>query len=125
MYYQGIYSTGMAQYDDLYIFIPKTTLNTIIGLDKHEFTHYEMMAHENYPIKELSEWIQEQVPYPLFVQNVFDLHGGMFNWIELQKKPIPIVLSLISVVAVLNILTSLLISVLEKLKVLAFLDLLA
>ena len=113
---KGIYSTGMSQYDDIYIFIPKTTLNTIIGLDKHEFTHYEIMAKENYPIKELSEWIQEQVPYPLFVQNVYDLHGGMFNWIELQKKPIPIVLSLISIVAVLNILTSLLISVLEKTK---------
>ena len=38
----------------------------------------------------------------------------MFAWIELQKKPIPIVLGLISIVAVLNVLTMLLISVVEK-----------
>jgi lipoprotein-releasing system permease protein len=38
----------------------------------------------------------------------------MFAWIELQKEPIPIVLGLISIVAVFNILTILLITVVEK-----------
>jgi lipoprotein-releasing system permease protein len=48
------------------------------------------------------------------VQTVYDLHAGMFHWIELQKEPIPIVLSLIGIVAIMNILTSLLIIVIEK-----------
>ena len=111
---QGIFQTGMAQYDDLYVFIPRKTLNRMMGADDNTLTHYEIMVKPGHDIAATANRIQDLVPYPLFVQSVYDLHAGMFHWIELQKKPIPIVLSLISIVAVFNILTCLLISVLEK-----------
>jgi lipoprotein-releasing system permease protein len=50
----------------------------------------------------------------LVARSVFQLHAGIFAWIDLQKEPIPIVLGLISIVAVMNILTTLLIIVVEK-----------
>ncbi|MFH1049963.1 MAG: FtsX-like permease family protein [bacterium] len=51
---------------------------------------------------------------PLLAITVFDLHSAIFAWIEMQKAPIPLVLGLISIVAVLNIITILLITVVEK-----------
>jgi lipoprotein-releasing system permease protein len=52
--------------------------------------------------------------YPYYAYTVFDLHSAIFAWIELQKAPIPLVLGLISIVAVFNIVTILLITVVEK-----------
>jgi len=111
---RGVYKTGMSQYDELYVFLPRKTLSQLLGTSHDTKSHYELMVKSGYDINAIGEEIQEQVPYPLFVQTVYDLHAGMFHWIELQKEPIPIVLSLIGIVAIMNILTSLLIIVIEK-----------
>jgi len=58
--------------------------------------------------------IEKSLGYPFYVYTVFDLHSSVFAWIELQKEPIPLVLGLISIVAVFNIITVLLITVVEK-----------
>ncbi|MFM8457219.1 MAG: ABC transporter permease, partial [Ignavibacteria bacterium] len=110
----GLYKTGMSQYDELYVFLPRKTLSQLLGTSHDTKSHYELMVKSGYDINAIGEEMQEQVPYPLFVQTVYDLHAGMFHWIELQKEPIPIVLSLIGIVAIMNILTSLLIIVIEK-----------
>jgi len=110
----GLYKTGMSQYDELYVFLPRKALSILLGTNIEARTHYEVMVQPYQDINTMAQTLQDMVPYPLFVQTVFDLHAGMFHWIELQKKPIPIVLSLIGLVAVMNILTSLLIIVIEK-----------
>lgn len=58
--------------------------------------------------------IAEQLRYAVECTTVDDLHRGMFSWIEIQKKPIPLVIALISIVAVFNVVTTLLISIVEK-----------
>ena len=110
----GLYKTGMSQYDELYVFLPRKALTSLLGTNADARSHYEVMVKPEHDIAIIAQQLQDIVPYPLFVQTVFDLHAGMFHWIELQKKPIPIVLSLIGIVAVMNILTSLLIIVIEK-----------
>ena len=58
--------------------------------------------------------LQDNLRYPHYVTTVFQLYRHIFTWIELQKKPIPIVLGLIIIVAVFNILSTLLMIVMEK-----------
>ena len=111
---RGLFKTGMSQYDELYVFLPRKTLSQLLGTSTDAKSHYELMVKPGFDINAIGREIQDQVPYPLFVQTVYDLHAGMFHWIELQKEPIPIVLSLIGIVAIMNILTSLLIIVIEK-----------
>jgi lipoprotein-releasing system permease protein len=111
---KGIFSTGMAQYDDLYAFVPRLTLAGMAGMQASAITHYDVMVQRTGMIKAVTAQLDNKLSFPFFVQSVYDLHAGMFNWIEMQKQPIPIVLSLISIVAVLNILTALLIAVIEK-----------
>jgi lipoprotein-releasing system permease protein len=111
---RGLFKTGMSQYDELYVFLPRMTLSQLLGTSTDAKSHYELMVKPGFDINAIGTKIQDQVPYPLFVQTVYDLHAGMFHWIELQKEPIPIVLSLIGIVAIMNILTSLLIIVIEK-----------
>jgi lipoprotein-releasing system permease protein len=49
-------------------------------------------------------------------------YAGVAGWIELQKKPIPVVLGLISIVAVFTLLSTLLVSVVLKTRSLAILS---
>ena len=52
--------------------------------------------------------------YPHFARTVFESYRNLFSWIELQKKPIPIILGLIIIVATVNIIGTLLMMVLDK-----------
>jgi lipoprotein-releasing system permease protein len=47
---------------------------------------------------------------------MFDTYRNLFSWIELQKRPIPIILGLVIIVATVNIIGTLLMLVLDKTK---------
>jgi len=47
-------------------------------------------------------------------RTVFESYRNLFSWIELQKKPVPIILGLIIIVATVNIIGTLLMMVLDK-----------
>jgi lipoprotein-releasing system permease protein len=69
----------------------------------------------------LADSLQNYLRYPYYVRTIFQIHQNIFTWIELQKKPIPIVLGLIIFVAVFNIISTLLIIVLERIKTIGIL----
>lgn len=60
----------------------------------------------------------------LYARTFTDKHPAMFAWIALQKRPIPIVVGILSIVAAFNILTLLFVSIVEKRNIIATLRLL-
>jgi len=110
----GIYETGMAKYDDMIVFIPYQTAAYSFKMPANSATLYEIVLKDITNIAVVSEKIEESLGYPHYCNTVFELHSSIFAWIELQKQPIPLVLGLITIVAVFNILTILLITVIEK-----------
>ena len=66
-------------------------------------------------IKTVTSEIKLKVDYPNNnTRSVYQSYKGLFTWVELQKKPIPIILGLIIIVASINIIGFLLMLVLEK-----------
>lgn len=110
----GIYETGMAQYDDLYIYLPFRAAAQFFRLPGGAVSTFDIMLRSTDDIPRTARRIEDVLGYPFYAITVNDIHAGIFAWIDLQKKPIPIVLGLISIVAVMNLLTMLLISVVEK-----------
>ncbi|GAB1430191.1 ABC transporter permease [Ignavibacteria bacterium] len=110
----GIYETGMAQYDDLYIYLPIQSASQFFGISDGSVSSFDIMLRSADNIPAVAARIEDILGYPYYAISVNDIHAGIFAWIDLQKKPIPIVLGLISIVAVMNLLTMLLISVVEK-----------
>ena len=62
----------------------------------------------------IAERISDMLGYPHFARTVYESYRNLFSWIELQKKPIPIILGLIIIVATVNIIGTLLMMVLDK-----------
>jgi lipoprotein-releasing system permease protein len=113
---KSIYETGLAMYDDVVVFMPIETAAQMMQIPKGMVTNYEVTLRDHDKIQQSARSIEELLEYPHFASTVYDLHSPVFAWIELQKAPIPIVLGLISIVAVMSIITILLITVVEKTK---------
>jgi lipoprotein-releasing system permease protein len=62
----------------------------------------------------VADRVQDLLGYPHYGRTVFQTYRNLFSWIELQKKPIPIILGLIIIVATVNIIGTLLMMVLDK-----------
>lgn len=110
----GIYRTGMAKYDDISVFCELHYLSQLLKYEANQCGGIDIMIKPGKDIIASSKSIEAYLDFPYFCTNVYELHGAMFAWIELQKKPIPLVLGLISLVAVMNIITILLILIVEK-----------
>lgn len=117
----GVYSTCMAKYDDLVAYIPESTAYQYFKIPNNSASIIEIKLRNIDNIKQTSNDLNTALGENLSAYTVFEIHSAIFAWIELQKAPIPIVLGLISIVAILNIITILLITVVEKTKAIGIL----
>jgi lipoprotein-releasing system permease protein len=110
----GLFSTGMSQYDDMLAY---TTLSAA-----QRFNHFSPTQVTGYDVRTASlddaipttSQINKVLYYPYFARSVFEVYRTIFAWIDLQKRPIPIILGLIILVAAFNIVSTLLLIVIEK-----------
>ena len=109
----GIFESGMPEYDDLKAYIPLSLAKSILKIENN-ISGYNVRLKDVAEIEETVEWLQESLRYPYYVRSIFQQHQNIFTWIDLQKKPIPIVLGLIVLVAVFNIIGTILMNILER-----------
>lgn len=110
----GIYSTGLAQYDDVISYISLNKAQSFFDFKNNEVSNLDIFIDKPELSPALALELDKFLGYPHYTLSVFDLHQALYNWIDLQREPIPIVLGLISIVAVFNIISILLILVMEK-----------
>ena len=109
----GIFESGMAEYDDLLGYTDLASAQKLFSM-QNEINGIDIKLKNISKIDSLSYLLGKQARFPYRVRNIYDTHKNIFTWINLQKEPIPIVLGLIILVAVFNIISAILILVLEK-----------
>ena len=110
----GLYRSGMVQYDDIYVYMNFSSAAKLSNMPEKHSTLLQINLRNADDAKKIVNDIETYLGYPYFGFTVFDVHSAIFAWIELQKEPIPIILGLISLVASLNIITTILVLILEK-----------
>jgi lipoprotein-releasing system permease protein len=111
----GIYETGMAEYDDIYVYTSIRAAQDLLRLG-NQVTGIEVLVDDLSRSTSIAAQIQNLLSYPYYARTVQQLYRNLFSWIELQKKPTPIILGLIIYVATVNIIGILLMMVMEKTK---------
>lgn len=109
----GIFESDFAQYDDAKCFLNFEACKKLFGME-YLISGYNIKIKNMDKLAELAEKMQSKLNYPYFVRTIFQQYQNIFTWIELQKKPIPIILGLIAIVAVFNIIGTILMIILEK-----------
>jgi lipoprotein-releasing system permease protein len=109
----GIYESGMAEYDDIYAFTDLASAQMLFQLP-NAVSGYDLLLTTPDSAAAVAEAVAGLLGYPHYARTVFDTYRNLFSWIALQKKPVPIILGLIIVVATVNIIGTLLMMVLDK-----------
>ena len=112
-YISGIFESGMAEYDDLIGYTNLYSAQNLFSLQS-SINGIDIKLKSISKIDSLANFIRRESRYPYRVKTIFEIHRNIFTWIDLQKEPIPIILGLIILVAVFNIISALLMLVLEK-----------
>lgn len=111
----GLYESGMAEYDDVYAYTSLGDAQTIFQMGD-AVTGYDILISNLDSADVVAKKVQSLLGYPHYGRTVFQTYRNVFSWIELQKKPVPIILGLIIAVATVNIIGTLLMMVLSKTK---------
>ena len=111
----GIYESGMSDYDDVFAFTALADAQTIFQIG-HAVTGYDVLLTHVDSAETVSQQLEDMLGYPHYTRTVFQSYRNLFSWIELQKKPVPIILGLIIIVATVNVIGTLLMMVLGKTK---------
>ena len=111
----GIYESGMAEYDDIYAFTALADAQTLFQMPEG-VSGYDIMLRNVDSAQAVAFNATDLLGYPHYGRTVFENYRNLFSWIELQKKPVPIILGLIIVVATVNIIGTLLMMVLDKMR---------
>jgi lipoprotein-releasing system permease protein len=109
----GIFESGMSEYDDLYAFTTLSRAQALFQLGD-AVLGYDILVRDPADASMVAAQVQSALGYPHYARTAPQLYKNLFAWIELQKKPAPIVLGLIIVVATVNIIGTLLMLVLDK-----------
>lgn len=109
----GIYETGLRDYDDLIIYTDIPSSQKLFEMGNN-VSGIEIKIDNIDRANELVFTLKKMLGYPYYPKSLFELYRPLFNWVDLQKAPTPIILSLIILVAVFNIVSTLLMLVLEK-----------
>ena len=111
----GIYESGMAEYDDVFLYTSIEAAQEIFDV-QNTVTGFDVSLSDPSNANDIARELSSTLGFPFFARSIFQQYKNLFTWIQLQKEPIPIVLGLITLVAAINIIGTLLMLVLEKKK---------
>ncbi len=109
----GIYETGMADYDGSVAYVNLQTAQRLFQVGR-TVSGFDMLVADTDSLESLARRIPEDLGYPYYARTMYEMYRNLFTWIDLQKKPVPIILGLIIIVATFNIVGTLLMMVMEK-----------
>lgn len=112
---RGIYETGMGEFDESYVYIHLKNAQRLFGVGSL-VSGFDILLSDVTKAGVLAAEIPEELGYPYFARTTDQMNRNLYTWIELQKKPIPIIIGLIIIVATVNIIGTLLMMVMEKAK---------
>lgn len=117
----GIYNTSLEQFDMLYIFADIKQVQRLNNWDKGEVSGYEVLIDKMDNLSEMSRKVREQVGIDflddgsrLKVETIQQKNAQIFDWLKLQDMNVIVLVILMVVVAGFNMISGLLILILER-----------
>ncbi len=110
----GIYETGLEENDKIFVIGSLLEMQRIFANKKPQITHYELKVKELEGLEATHSAINELLPVELSAESIMDLNPQLFDWLGYLDQNIVIILTLMIVVACINMITALLILIIER-----------
>lgn len=118
----AIFESGLWDYDANWCLVPIDAARRFVGMKEEEAGALEFMVQQIYEVEKTSERIRELVGPGYSVQTWIELNRPLFSALRLEKLALFIAISLIVLVASLNIVSTLTMTVMEKTRDIAIIS---
>ncbi|MBS4014590.1 MAG: ABC transporter permease [Bacteroidetes bacterium] len=110
----GIYETGLEELDKLFVLGDLKHIQRINRWASNQVGGYEVIIKDFSRLDEMQDFVMENISYELYARTIKELYPQIFDWLDLLDMNVYVILILMIIVASINMITCLLISVLEK-----------
>jgi lipoprotein-releasing system permease protein len=116
----GIFQSGMYEFDNTLAYVDLPVAQQFLGIGD-VVSGIEVKVHDIYKAGEVAESLQAHLGYPFYIRDWMQMNRNLFSALKLEKTVMFIILTLIILVAAFNIISSLIMLVMEKTRDIAIL----
>jgi len=111
----GIYRTGLEEYDQKFALVDIRQIQRLLGWRQDQVSGFEVFIDDLDDLIPLTEYIYfEELPTELYAESIRDKLPEIFDWLDLQDINEVVILTLMVIVAIINMVTALMILILER-----------
>jgi len=119
----AIYKTGIEEYDKLFAITDLKLLQRVSNLNANKIGGYEIMLKHNNNGEDttVSKQLNAMLPTVWGSRSIREVYPNIFDWLEILNNNRAIIFIVMSIVAIINLITCLLILVLERTRMIGIL----
>jgi len=117
---KGIFHSGMYEYDNTMAYIALESAQKFFSMGAR-VTGIEIKTNDLYQVKTIAKEIRKRMGFPFWTKDWMEMNRNLFSALKLEKIAMFIILVLIVLVAAFNIISTLIMVVMEKSKDIAIL----
>ena len=110
----GIYNTGLAEFDELFMYCDIAQIQKLNDWNSGQVGGYEIDIKDINQLDEATESIYNSIGFRYTARNIKEIYPQMFSWLALVDSNVDIILSLMIAVVLINMVSTLLIIILDN-----------
>jgi lipoprotein-releasing system permease protein len=117
----GLYKTGIEEYDKLFCIGDLRLIQQMNNWQPSQIGGYEVFAKETNQLDSLNNSLLNDLPMQWMSRTIRSIYPNIFDWLSIQNVNRIVVFIIMGIVAVINMITCLLILILERTKMIGLL----
>ena len=110
----GFYHTGIDEYDKLFMIADINLIRRINNWEPNQIGGYEVFIHQYQNINAVSSTLSNALPSEWMSKSIKEVYPNIFDWLDIQDVNRNVVFVVMGIVALINLITCLLILMLER-----------
>lgn len=117
----GIFKTGIEEYDRLFAIGDLRLIRRLNNWNDDEIGGYEIFLKDYHKMDTINELLRDDLPTMWVSKTVREVYPNIFDWLNIQDVNRDVIFIVMSIVAIINLVTCLLILVLERTRMVGLL----